>query len=306
MFYPLEASIAATARKSPFPPLFDYLRRLRKEQPGVLVGIPHPYFEYLAKGELPPQNAPSEIPADVALGLVDFFDVNCIWSDERGTARIYGRLLNAGFRIPAAGGSDTFSDLSRDPPLGTGRTYVRVEGDLTLDEWFAGLRAGRTFATNGPLLELDIAGSGMGEEVRLDGAGSVSVAAKARSIVPMEQLHVLVNGKVHATVEGPSRELSWSGEIALEESAWIALQAEGGPSPFITDSYLFAHSTPVWVTLSGKPVVVEEDRAYLERYVEALIELVRGETGFRNETEREITLRGFAEARDRIRGLRSR
>ena len=306
MFYPLEAAIAATARESPFPPLFDYLRRLRKEQPGVLVGIPHPYFEYLAKGELPPQNAPSEIPADVALGLVDFFDVNCIWSDERGTARIYARLLNAGFRLPAAGGSDTFSDLSRDPPLGTGRTYVRVEGELTLERWFAGLRAGRTFATNGPLLELEVAGRGMGEEVRLDRAGSVSVTAKARSIIPMEKLQVLVNGKAHATVEGPSRDLSWSGDVALGESSWVAIHAEGGPSPFITDTYLFAHSTPVWVTVSGRPVVVEEDRAYLERYVEALIELVRSEAGFRNENERKITLEGFTEARDRIRALSSR
>ncbi|MGH9891359.1 MAG: hypothetical protein ACREA0_05130, partial [bacterium] len=62
----------------------------------------------------------------------------------------------------------------------------------------------------------------------------------------------------------------------------------------------------VWVTVSGRPVLVEEDRAYLERYVEALIELVRSEEDFRNEIEREITIRGFTEARDRIRALLSR
>lgn len=306
MFFPLEASIAATAREAPFPPLFDYLRRLRREQPGALVGIPHPYFPYLARGEPPPANAPSEIPADVALGLVDFFDVNCIWSDERGSAAIYAKLLNAGSRLPAAGGSDTFSDLSRDPPLGTGRTYVRVEGALTVESWFAGLRAGRTFATNGPLLELDVEGRGMGEELALDEPRAVRVAARVRSIVPMEKLLVLVNGKPRATVQGPGRELSWSGELALDGSAWIALHAEGGSSPLITDSYLFAHSTPVWVTVGGRAVVVEEDRAYLERYLEALLEIVRSETSFRNETEREITLRGFEEARDRVRALASR
>ena len=53
-------------------------------------------------------------------------------------------------------------------------------------------------------------------------------------------------------------------------------------------------------------MLVEEDRAYLERYIEALIELVRNEYSFRNESEREITMRGFTEARDRIRALRSR
>jgi hypothetical protein len=146
----------------------------------------------------------------------------------------------------------------------------------------------------------------MGEELALDEARAVRVAARARAFVPMERLLVLVNGKAFATVEGPSRELSWSGEIALDGSSWIAVQAEGGPSPFVTDSHLFAHSTPVWVPIGGRPVLVEEDRAYLERYVAALIELVRNESDFRNEIEREITMRGFTEARYRIRALRLR
>ena len=306
LFYPLEASIGATARESPFPPLYEYLRRLEREEPGALVGIPHPYFPYLARREMPPPSSPSEIPADVALGLVDFFDVNCIWSDEKGSASIYAILLNAGFRLPVAGGSDTFSDLSRDPPLGTGRTYVKVDGPLTLENWFEGLRAGRTFATNGPLLELDVEGKGMGEEIALERAGVVSVRAKARSIVPMEKLVVLRNGEAIASVPGPARELTFSDEVEIDESSWIAIQAEGGSSPFITDSYLFAHSTPVWVSVSGKAVLEERDRDYLERSLEALVETVRSETGFRNEREREMAMEGFTEARDRVRALRSR
>jgi hypothetical protein len=306
LFFPLEASIGATARESPFPPLYEYLRRLEREEPDALIGIPHPYFPYLARREMPPSSSPSEIPADVVLGLVDFFDVNCIWSDERGSASIYAMLLNAGFRLPAAGGSDTFSDLSRDAPLGTGRTYVKVEGELTLETWFEGLRRGRTFATNGPLLELAVEGKGMGEEIALERAGVVSVRARARSIVPMEKLVVLRNGQAVATVPGPARELTFSDEVEVDESSWIAVQAEGGSSKLVTDTYLFAHSTPVWVSVSRKPVLVERDRDYLERYVEALIEIVRTETGFRNEGELEMAIRGFTEARDRIRGLRSR
>jgi TolB protein len=306
IFLPLVSALPGTARPSPFPPLFDYLRRLRKEQPDVLVGIPHPYFGYLARGELPDAGAPSEIPADVALGLVDFFDVNCIWSDERGSAAIYAKLLNAGFRLPATGGSDTFSDLSRDPPLGTGRTYVRIEGDFSLQSWYAGIRAGRTFSTNGALLELDVEGRGMGEELRLEKGAAVSVEAKARSVVPMSRMVVLVNGKPYATVERKDRELAWSGRVSVPQSSWIAVEAEGDSSPFVTDSYLFAHSTPVWVTVGEKPVLVEEDRAYLERYLDRLIEIARGDTSWKNEEEREVTLRGFVEARDRLRSLRAR
>ncbi|MGH9334584.1 MAG: CehA/McbA family metallohydrolase, partial [Vicinamibacteria bacterium] len=303
MFFPLESALPGSARESPFPPLFEYLRRLRKDEPRALVGIPHPYFAYLAKGELPGGGAPSEIPADVALGLVDFFDVNCIWSDEHGSAAIYAKLLNAGFRLPAAGGSDTFSDLSRDPPLGTGRTFVKVEGKLSLESWYEGLRAGRSFATNGPLLDLDVDGRGFGEELQLELPGKVAVRANARSFVPMEKMVVLVNGKPFASREGPSRELTWRGEIDVEESVWIAVQAEGGSSPFVTDTYLFAHSTPVWVMVAGKPVLVEEDRAYLERYLDALVDYTRKVTGFRSERERELTIQGFSEARDRVRAM---
>jgi hypothetical protein len=146
----------------------------------------------------------------------------------------------------------------------------------------------------------------MGEEIALERAGVVSVRARARSIVPMEKLVVLRNGQAVATVPGPARELTFSDEVEVDESSWIAVQAEGGSSKLVTDTYLFAHSTPVWVSVSRKPVLVERDRDYLERYVEALIEIVRTETGFRNEGELEMAIRGFTEARDRIRGLRSR
>jgi hypothetical protein len=302
MFLPFTSAVPETARPSPFPPLFEYLRRLRAEDAGVLVGIPHPYFGDLARGELP-RGAPSEIPVNVALGLVDYFDVNCIWSDERGSAAIYWKLLNSGFRLPAAGGSDTFSDLSRDPPLGTGRTYVKVEGPLSLDAWFEGLRRGRSFSTNGPLLELRVEGKSMGKELPLASGREVTVEAVARSAVPMTALHVLVNGERFATVEG-EREIRWSGRIPVEESSWIAVEAEGPSSPWITDTYLYAHSTPVWVTVAGRPVLVEKDRAYLERYVEALIAYAESETSYRSESERAITLAGFREARDRLRALR--
>jgi hypothetical protein len=40
----------------------------------------------------------------------------------------YYRLLNAGFRLPATGGTDNFSDVWRDPPPGSDRTFARVDG----------------------------------------------------------------------------------------------------------------------------------------------------------------------------------
>jgi hypothetical protein len=44
---------------------------------------------------------------------------------------------------------------------------VQVPGEYTVDRWFDGLEAGRTFVTSGPLLQFEVNGAGMGEELRV-------------------------------------------------------------------------------------------------------------------------------------------
>ncbi len=314
LFFPLTTGVRGTAREAPFPPLFEYIRRLRAEQgEQVVVGMPHPYWGYLAEGERFGGDSPSEIPLDAALGVADFFDINCIPSSEIGAAAIYARLLNAGFRLAAAGGSDTFSDTSRDPPLGTGRTYVRVGDGLSLHAWGEGLRAGRSFSTNGPLLELDVAGAGMGEEIRLDGPGAVAVRARAVSAVAMEKLTVLVNGDVWREARGDPDadpvaaspfELTLAGELELADSAWIAVRAEGPGSAWTTDTGLFAHSTPVYALVGDQPIVVEADRAYIEQTIEDFGAAMRRRDDWLNEAQRDLVLRGVEEGLVRVRALR--
>ena len=311
LFYPLATGVRGTAREAPFPPLFEYIRRLRAEQGDqVVVGMPHPYFGYLADGVRFDGDAPSEIPLDAALGVADAFDINCIPSSEAGAARIYARLLNAGFRLAAAGGSDTFSDTSRDPPLGTGRTYVQLrEGEGPAD-WPLGLRAGRSFATNGPLLELDVDGHGMGEEIHRDGPATLRVRARAESAVPMERLAVLVNGAVwRETLGDPGADpvaespfaLEIAAELQLDDSAWIAVRAEGPRSVWTTDSSLFAHSTPVYVRVNGRGIVVEADRAYLEAMIEDFGAAMARRDDWANDAQRDLVLAGVEEGLLRVR-----
>lgn len=314
LFLPLATGVRGTARAAPFPPLSDYIRRLRAEQgEQVVVGMPHPYWGYLAEGERFTGNSPSAIPLDAVLGVADFFDINCIPSSEIGAAAIYARLQNAGLRLAAAGGSDTFSDTARDPPLGTGRTYVQLDGPLTIESWGRGLRAGRSFSTNGPLLELEVDGAGMGDEVRLDGPGPVSVRARAQAAVPMERLMVLVNGEVWREaagdpaadpVSGSPFELEVSGDLELDDSAWVAVRAEGPNSPWTTDIGLFAHSTPVYVLVDGRGILVEEDRAYIEAMIEDFGAAMERRTDWLDESQLEVVLAGVEEGLRRIRALR--
>ena len=98
----------------------SYLDAARAQ--GGIGGFMHPYNKAVSA---PSEGAESGIPVDVARGRGDFYDVVGPASDEFASADMYCRFLNCGFRLPATGGSDNFSDAARNHPPGAARTYVR-------------------------------------------------------------------------------------------------------------------------------------------------------------------------------------
>src|SRR5204862_2673868 len=69
---------------------------------------------------------------------------NGYWTQE-----IYYHILNCGLRLPPSAGSAS-GVLAN--PVGYNRVYVHLDGDLTHAKWWEGLKAGRVFVSNGPLL----------------------------------------------------------------------------------------------------------------------------------------------------------
>ncbi|MHC4566966.1 MAG: CehA/McbA family metallohydrolase domain-containing protein [Planctomycetota bacterium] len=63
------------------------------------------------------------------------------------TNSTYYRFLNCGFKLAATGGS-AMGVMA--VPLGYGRTYAKLEGPLSEASYLNAIRAGHTFATNGP------------------------------------------------------------------------------------------------------------------------------------------------------------
>ncbi len=47
-------------------------------------------------------------------------------------------------------------DFFRTMAVGTTRVYVKVPGQLTMERYLDGLKAGRSFVTNGPLLQFRV------------------------------------------------------------------------------------------------------------------------------------------------------
>ena len=186
---------------------------------------------------------------------------------------MYYKLLNCGFRIAATGGTDNFPDVWRDPPPGTNRTYARVTGRLSVQNWLAAVKAGRTFGTTGPLVFLTVNGMEPGSEVKATGP-SVPFSATAQSISPMDTLEILVNGKVAATagpVGADRTSIRIDGAVAVPQGGWIAARVVGPPSKYVADSYAFAQTTPVYVVRDGQPpFAAKDDAKFLADVVDAI------------------------------------
>lgn len=281
---PLTAGVNGTAYAQPT--LDDaYLDGAHAQ--GGISGYPHPYF---TPPQTPQQAASTLIPVDAALHKGDFYDLASLWSDERGSTELYDRLLNCGFHIAATAGTDNFSDVNRDPPPGTDRTYVHVRGPLTLASWEAGIKAGHTFGSTAPLLTLSVNGREPGDEIQLAAGApaTLHVRATAVSIAPMTQLSIIVNGKIVQSVNAadPHR-IQFEGGVPVPQGGWVAVRAEGPPSRYVADSYAFAQTTPVYVLRDGKQWVSAADANFLAQAVEATWTRV-SRSPWRSDAERDL------------------
>ena len=245
-----------------------YLEGARAQ--GGIAGFMHPYT---AAPRTPANAASTLIALDVALGLGDYYDIGALYSDERGSADFYHRLLNAGFRIPATGGTDNFSDVWIDPPPGSDRTFAHVTGPLSQQSWVAAIKRGRTFFSTGPILMLQVEGREPGDELTLATGAPPTLRVKADvvSIAPLDSLEILVNGEVVETVKATDPlQIVFDAPVAVPQGGWVAARASGPKSKYIGDDYAFAQTTPVYVVRGGRRYLKGEDVQFLLQTVDAI------------------------------------
>lgn len=170
------------------------------------------------------------------------------------------RSLNAGLKVPFSTGTDWFMyDFSR--------TYVKVDGPLTTRSWLKALSAGRSYITNGPFLEFQVAGREPGERVKLDQPGSVTIAARGVGRVDFQRIELVQNGRVIRAQSSRSQDGHFVAdmhfELPVETPCWLALRIPPPPvkdDPELSDPVppndycqpLFAHTSTVDVELGGR------------------------------------------------------
>ena len=209
------------------------------------------------------------VPVDAALGLVDGLEI-LGYGHTAASLRLYYRLLNCGFRLAAAAGTDAFNNIRRHKVIGADRVYVHTGDDFDYDSWVQGLRAGRSFVTNSPLLFFEVDGRLPGSELELDEPGQVRVQVEAHSHAPMDRLELVFNGTPIRTVKasGNGNHLIFRGSLPITGSGWLAARIQGGPHRLVVNNPdLFAHTTPVYLTVGGKPYADPESVTHFLRWI---------------------------------------
>jgi Tol biopolymer transport system component len=296
-----------TATASLYPTNAD-IADLTHAQQG-LVGYAHPFDAPLdpVKDTYPtdvPIDAALELPVDAALGKVDYIEV-LGFSDHKSTAEIWYRLLNCGFRLPAAAGSDTMANYaSLRGPVGLTRVYVNVPvGPLSTQPWLSGLKQGRTFATNGPLIGFTLAGKGPGSDVNLasDNAGKeVPFKAWMRSIVPVDHLQIVCNGAVVRDLKLTDARQSTDaeGSLPVTQSGWCLLRAwSEKPEYPVLDAYPYATTSPVYVNVEGSTPKPPPDAKYFITWIDRLTQAVSANRTWNTPEEKQHVLGQLTDAR---------
>ena len=234
------------------------------------------YTHVAQNPEDPYQNAYTGkgIPIDVALGKIDTLDLN---STYEGTLVLWHRLLNCGFRLPASAGTDCFLNRVTSRLPGADRVYVKFDGPLDYGKWIDGLRAGRSFVTNGPMLEFSLGNHQLGDTINLDRPKEMIASVKAESHFPMSRVEVIYNGKVVATVplNDAKQKASTEIPIKIERSGWLALRAAGPKQSDQPTASLDAHTSPIYVEVVGTPSGSRQDAEYFLKWIDRLALAIR-------------------------------
>jgi len=271
---------------------------------GALVGYVHPFdWDIDPPKEKSLSNA---LPADVAAGKVDYIEI-VGFSDHKATANVWYRLLNLGFRLPAGAGTDAMANYaSLRGPVGMNRVFLETGGDTTPAAARSALKEGRTFATNGPLLGLELAGKRPGDTVARPAPGKVPYRIALRSPVAVDHLELVRNGQVVKSfrLAGDRRSLDAAGELEVDSGGWLLLRTwNDGADPQVLDIYPYATTSPIYLDLPGGAPAAPNDAAYFAAWMERVLEAASARDDYNTPREREETLAYLKQALDHYRGL---
>jgi hypothetical protein len=213
---------------------YDLVFKQLHLQPGALVGYAHFSWNGFHKG----------FAWHLATGEIDFVE---LLQFLRLNTFDYYDVLNLGFKITAAAGSD----FPWGSTIGEVRTFVYTGNQFSVDAWFEGLKSGHTFVSNGPALFFKVDGKLPGTEIMKAAGSKAELKVKAISNPRIGSINrIAIYNNDGLVVEKINKAKSDSVEINLEhtvnKSEWIA-------AVVYCDNGAVAHTTPMYMVVDGHP-----------------------------------------------------
>jgi len=207
-----------------------------------------------------------------AVDFLSTVDTPYVWE-----LNIWYHTLNVGYRTRISGETD-FPCIYGER-VGLGRSYVKLPGKLTYDDWCEGIRQGRNYVGDGRshLIDFKVNSAPLGEngsELRLPAPAIIRATAKVAAFLPEKPpndvrkrpytdkpywdierarlgdsrevpVELIVNGypvaRQNLLADGQLRDISL--EARVDKSSWVALRILAS-----------SHTNPIFVLVDGKPI----------------------------------------------------
>lgn len=242
----------------------------------------------------------TEDPVPIIKGLIDALEIQHPSGNNYPTQEWY-RYLNCGYRVATVGGTDK---MSAAKALGSMRTYAKLDPDrpFAYDEWASAVRAGRTLATNGPLVNLSVDGHEMGDTIKMSAkGGAVEIRAIAESFWPLALLEIVCNGKAIASETSSlgERILKIKCRLPITGSVWIAARCSGHSS---FDGNKVAHTSPVYINCGNARLFDAPAAQHFLSLVNGGIEYLNTLATVFDESSRKRMVKLFKEVQKELKG----
>jgi hypothetical protein len=255
LFFGLSQPLAIVGSQREYPSPMKFVEEARR-RPSVWIDIEKPFWW--------------DVPVWLASGAVDSIGLannhlcrdqmyeNEAWGKPRDAVRlppprgngfwtqeIYYHILNCGLRIPPSAGS---ASGVLPNPVGYNRVYVYLGRRLSYEKWWEGLRAGRSFVSNGPLLRCEANGKFPGHVFTASEGKEVKLKLKARLDArdPISSIEIVKDGRVESAVAFDEWKKTGSlGALRFDRSGWFLVRAIADNAK----TFRFASTAPYFVEI---------------------------------------------------------
>jgi len=173
-------------------------------------------------------------------------------------------------------------------PIGYNRVYAQLRGAFSTGGLLRAMKAGRSFATNGPMVFFTVDGQGPGATLQLDAPRKLTVRVETLSAGSLDRIEIVRNGEVvtYEAIGGSHSRYAISAEVDMPRSGWMAARVFERPGA----SPKFAQTSPVYVSVAGKPGETAGSARHFIRWLEREIVFYQAEQRFRSAAEKDAML----------------